>query len=280
MYPGSGPTLVRGANERRMAVNRKMWDEAVPLHLASPFYDVPGFLRGASTLLPFEVAGMGPVRGRSLLHLQCHIGLDTLSWARRGARVTGVDYSAPAIAAARRLARATRLPARFVRSDLYSVPRHLSERFDVVYTGKGALCWLPDLPRWAGVIARMLRPGGRLYYAEDHPYAEMLESEPTGFVVRAGYFRRRPLRYSVPETYATTAAHMRNATKYEWIHPVSEALRALRRAGLEVEEFTEYPFSLWPRYPRMRVDPEGHWRLPRAAGSFPLMYSVRARRHD
>lgn len=269
---------MRDPNDRRMAVNRRMWDEAAPLHVASSFYDVPGFLRGASTLLPLEVDAMGPVRDRSLLHLQCHIGLDTLSWARLGARVTGVDYSAPALIAARRLARAARLPARFVRSDVYSAPRRLPEPFDIVYTGKGALCWLPDLSRWAKGITRLLRPGGRLFFAEDHPYAEVLEPVGGGLRVRTGYFRRRPLRYSIPETYATSGARLRNATRYEWIHPVSEALRALRGAGLEVEEFTEYPFSHWRRYASMRVDREGRWRLPRREGSFPLMYSVLARR--
>jgi len=261
-----------------MAVSRRKWDESVALHVASASYDVPRFLRGASSLLRWEEEEVGDVRGQSLLHLQCHFGMDTLSWARRGARVTGVDYSAPAIEAARELCRRSGLPGRFVRSDIYSARRRLAGRFDVVYTGKGALCWLPDLRAWARVVAAYLPPGGRLFYLEDHPVAEIHEPDRrTGGLRRtASYFRRNPFRDDLAGTYAVASPRMRNTVSYSWLHPISEAVQALADAGLTIDSLTEFPYSYWRRYPAMHVDPRGFWHLDRDEGGLPLMYSLRA----
>ncbi len=271
---------MNGRERRRYRANHARWDESVAHHVASPDYDVPGFLRGADPLFPLEVDGMGPVRGRTLLHLQCHFGLDTLAWARRGARVVGLDYSAPAVAAARALAARAGLTARFVRSDVLDAPRRLGERFDLVYTGKGALCWLPDLEPWADAVARLLRPGGRLFYLEDHPIAE--DYEPTGrggrLVRRHDYFRSAPLRFDETDTYATRGARLRHTVGYCWLHPTSQAVTALAHAGLVIDEFREYPFSYWHRYPAMRRAADGYWHLPREGPPIPLTYSVRAHR--
>ena len=154
--------------------NRELWNAWTEIHEGSTFYDVEGFLAGRQTLLPIELEELGPdVReGTTLLHLQCHFGLDTLSWARRGARVTGVDFSDKAIALADRLAREVGLDeaCRFVQSDLYDLPAHLDERFDVVFTSWGVLMWLPDLTAWGRLIARYLRPGGIFYIVDFHPF--------------------------------------------------------------------------------------------------------------
>ncbi|MEE2971842.1 MAG: methyltransferase domain-containing protein, partial [Planctomycetota bacterium] len=154
--------------------NLACWDERVAIHLRSDFYDVPAFLSGRSTLREFETEEVGPVADRSLLHLQCHFGLDTLSWARLGARVTGLDFSPAAVAAARDLARQADIPASFVQGDVLQADRILGDRrFDIVYTGLGALCWLDDLRTWSDVASKLVRPGGFLYLAEFHPVTDM-----------------------------------------------------------------------------------------------------------
>jgi SAM-dependent methyltransferase len=262
-----------------MNVNRDKWDESVPLHVASPLYDVPAFLRGRTTLHPLEVEEMGPVRGRTLLHLQCHFGLDTLSWARRGATVTGVDFSLPAIRAARALARRSGTPARFVRSNVYDLPGTLGGSFDLVYTGKGATCWLPDIGRWARVVAAFLAPGGRLFLFEDHPVIEVFPngSQVTSLEAKVPYFTRGSIREEFDGTYATDVK-MKHRVSYSWIHPVGEVLTALATAGLVIESVREYPFSYWHRYAFMTEDRHGYWHLTRGEGLLPLAWSVTARR--
>jgi SAM-dependent methyltransferase len=261
-----------------MAVNRRMWDESVPLHVASRDYDVPRFKKGWIPLHPLELRTVDAVRGTSLLHLQCHFGMDTLSWARKGARVTGVDFSPPAIRAARQLAEEVGIDARFIESNVYDVGRRLRERFDVVYTGKGAICWLPDLKRWADTIARFLKPGGRFFYLEDHPMSEVFGNEPdaTGLVLTHEYFAAQALRDESEGTYAAPEARLKNALSYMWIHPISEALNALIAAGLRIEAMTEYPYTYWHKFPRMRRGRDGWWHLTEGEGSVPLMYSMLA----
>ncbi|MGI0156030.1 MAG: class I SAM-dependent methyltransferase, partial [Thermoplasmata archaeon] len=220
------------------------------------------------------------VRGRSLLHLQCHFGMDTLAWARRGARVTGVDYSTAAIAAARTLAHEVGVDARFVESNVYDARRRLRERFDLVYTGKGAMMWLPELPIWAERVAGFLNPGGRFYLIEDHPISDLFRPARGGkrLVLDQDYFRHRPLRFDGGGTYAARRAKMRNTVSFEWVHPVSDVINALIGAGLRIESVTEYPFTYWAKFPRMREDREGSWHLREREGSIPLMFSLRARK--
>jgi len=262
-----------------MGVNRRKWDESVPLHVASKEYDVPAFLRGRSTLQRLELQDVGPVRGKSLLHLQCHFGLDTLSWARRGARVTGVDFSLPAIKAARRLARELGVKAQFVQSNIYDLAEVFDRKFDIVYTGQGALCWLPDIEGWARVVSRFLKPGGRFYLLEDHPLADVFvnESATTRLELKVPYFGEQALREEYDGTYATTEK-MKNRVTYSWIHPVSEILTSLINHGLVIESVREYPFTFWKRFSFMTRDRQGWWHLKDHDGLVPLMWSVRARR--
>jgi SAM-dependent methyltransferase len=262
-----------------MTVSRQKWDEAVPLHVASELYDVPAFLRGRNPLDPLEIREMGPVRGRSLLHLQCHFGLDTLSWARLGATVTGVDYSLPAVRAARRVARQAGLAGRFVHSNIYDVPKVLHEEFDIVYTGKGAITWLPDLERWAEVIDRFLKPGGRFYLVEDHPLVEVFpnDGETRKIEPKLSYFEPAAVREEFDGTYATRAK-MRHRVSYSWFHTVSQILNALTRKGLRIQTVREYPFTYWKRWSWMTRDGRGYWHLPELDGALPLMWSVTARK--
>ena len=256
--------------------NRAMWDERVPIHVGGRFYDVDGFKAGGETLREFELAELGDVSGKDLLHLQCHFGKDTLSWARRGARVTGLDFSAPAIEAARRIAAEAGLEADFVAANVYDAVEALGGRsFDVAYTGLGALNWLPDLARWAEVVAALVRPGGVLYLSEFHPLSDILADDE--LVVAYPYFHREPLSWDEPGTYADLEATTSHNRSFEWIHPLSEAVTVLLDAGFTLELLHEHDYTLFPRWPFL--EQEGPiYRLPADRPALPLMYSLRARR--
>ncbi|WP_187437677.1 class I SAM-dependent methyltransferase [Actinomadura decatromicini] len=258
------------------AVNKALWDELVPIHVASDFYDVPGFKAGNQTLRDFELDEVGDVNGRSLVHLQCHFGLDTLSWARQGAEVTGLDFSGKAVEAARAVAEAAGLPARFVTSDVYDAAAALGETYDIVYTGLGALCWLPDLDRWADVVASLLRPGGFLYLAEFHPFADTLD-DAEGRTVVLDYFLDGPRIWDEPETgsYADPDTPVQNSRSVEFVHGLGEVVSALTGAGLRIEFLHEHDYTLWQRFAVL----ERHgtvYRLPEGHPRLPLMYSIRA----
>ncbi len=284
---GASPPPGRGASSGdRRAVNefveqnRRLWDAWTPHHVASAFYDVDGFVAGRETLGPIEIQGVGEVRGNALLHLQCHFGMDTLSWARRGARVTGADFSGEAIRAARRLAARVGLHATFVESDLYGLPDRLAGRFDVVFTSHGVLCWLPDLERWAGVIAHFLAPGGVFFIAEAHPMLTCLDDvDPApGLRARYPYFHGpAPLRDERDGSYAAPAAPVRSV-EHVWLHRMDEIVGSLLRAGLRIVAFEEHPYLSWAFFPWMVRRPAGGWELPPGVPSFPLMFSLKATR--
>jgi SAM-dependent methyltransferase len=256
----------------------------VPIHTGSDFYDVEGFKAGGSSLRPFEVEEMGPVEGKRLVHLQCHFGLDTLSWARRGAAVAGVDFSEPAVEAAQALADELALDARFVAGDAYEAPTALgNERFDIVYTGLGALNWLGDLDRWAAVVESLLEPGGFLYLAEFHPFGEVFGDEE--LTVKRSYFQDAAgERFEGPAgTYADMEAQTEHNATHEWTHPISQVLTAVLGAGLRIESFREHDFTLFEAWPMLERHPDeleigDVYRWPDGHPRLPLIYSLRARK--
>jgi SAM-dependent methyltransferase len=254
-----------------------MWDERVPIHMESAFYDVPGFKAGRSTLQPFEVEELGPVVNRELVHLQCHIGLDTLSWARLGARVTGLDFSPAATGAANELAREMGYPADFVCADVYEAPAALNRTFDVVYTGIGALIWLQDIRRWAGVVSALLRPGGHLYLVECHPLTDVFASET--LAVEHDYFHDpEGTVWDAPGTYADPNAATQANRSIEFRHPIADVLSALLAEGLELELFHEHAHTAFARWPFLVKAPDGTYRMPEGSPKLPLLYSLRARK--
>jgi len=258
------------------ALNWANWDDRVPVHLASLFYDLAGFRAGASTLRPFEVSEVGPVAERRLVHLQCHIGLDTLSWARRGALVSGLDFSAPAISAASSLAASLGLPAEFVVADVYdAVPAFGGRRFDVVYTGTGALVWLPDISRWARVVAGLLEPGGFLYLVEGHPFVQVLESGAAGLFVARDYFDAGPQVEDYPYTY-TDGPALSHSRQVEFQHRLGEIVTSLVQAGLRIEFLHEYDFESFGRFGSLLRREDGTYRFPPGQPRVPMMYSLRA----
>lgn len=270
-----------GSNGDHIRANQRLWEGWTELHVSSDFYDVEGFKSGRDTLDAVELEGVGDVQGKSLLHLQCHFGLDTLSWARRGARVTGVDFSEKAVAHARRLARELTIEARFLCADVTDTASVLDQlggdRFDVVFTSHGVLCWLPDLRPWARTIAGALKPGGTFFLADSHPFTSMFDDEMTEpeLRFRYEYFDRAALRWEERGSYAVPDADFEGVS-YSWQHPFEEIVGSLTEAGLHLTSLREYPYLFWRWFPWMVKDGDGRYRLPEGVPEIPLMFSLTA----
>ncbi len=277
--PGLPTTVatVEDERERGSAANLAWWQEAAGLHAVSDFYDLEGLRAGRDVMRPHEIVEIGEVSGRDLVHLQCHLGTDTLSWARRGARAVGLDFSPGAIEAATRLAADCGLPIEFVCSDVYDAPDSLGRhRFDVVYTGIGALNWLPDIEAWARVVDDLLRPGGLLYLSEIHPVVFGVDESGRTLahdIIGAGYEGT----VAPDGTYAVPEAEMSNRITYERAHAISDVVSAVLDAGLVVELLHEQEYTNAPWPWTVRGD-DGFFRLPEGWPRYPLTYSVRARR--
>jgi len=257
-----------------MEANRRLWDLWVDVHPRTAYYDLNGFRAGASTLRSPELGELGDVAGRAVLHLQCHFGLDTLSLARMGARVTGVDFSEPAVTLARSLAEEVGLEARFVQSDVYELTRVLHEQFDVVFTSYGALSWLPDIPEWGRVVARFLRPGGTFVIAENHPMAGCFREEDGRLDLSWSLFSAEPRELTTTRTYADLDRVHTPRPSYQWPWTVAGMASALIDAGLRVERLRELPLCSWRPFAQMTLDDEGWWRLP--GDPLPLLVVCRA----
>lgn len=264
--------------------NEALWAAWTRIHEHSEFYDLDGFRRGGIRLRGDEIAALGDVTGKTLLHLQCHFGIDTLSWARLGARVTGADFSGPAIELARRLAVEIGQPeARFVRSDLYDLPACLEGEFDIVYTSRGVLGWLPDIRRWARVVAHFVRPGGTFYINEIHPVVQAFENEGVGRgELRLAYpywEHQEPLTFEVQGSYADPTADAGDVVEHGWDHGLGEIVTALVEAGLRIESLVEHASLDWALDFLVQRPGEPGWCLPAdAGGELPLMFSLRATR--
>jgi SAM-dependent methyltransferase len=271
-----------GLDEPR-AANWQNWESRVPVHVASETYDVSGLLadpQRLSQVVAFDAPHLGDVTGLDVVHLQCHIGTDTLSLARLGARVTGLDFSPGALAVARDLAARAGAPITFVESELYGAPDALGrEQFDLVYTGIGALCWLPDVRRWAEVVAALLRPGGRLYLREGHPVLWATEElEPGRLELRYPYFETSEgTRFDEPKTY-TDGPDLAAPVTYQWNHGLGEIAQAVLDAGLTLTRIAEHAEVDWPAYPWFEPTGTGHWRMPGDRSIVPLEYTLEARR--
>ncbi|MEI8334439.1 MAG: class I SAM-dependent methyltransferase [Chloroflexota bacterium] len=271
-----------------LSVNRAWWDERAPLHAGpSSAYDLDAFRRHPDRLGAIERDEVGDVAGRTLLHLQCHIGTDTLSWATRGATVTGVDFSPPALEIARGLARDLGIDdrARFVESDVYRLPEVLEGEFDVVFASWGAINWLPDVERWFRVAAHFVAPGGFAYLADGHPTAWVFNddaSTPPDLRVTYPYFTTvEPIDYLGPEetgSYAVPEAPTAHNDTHEWAHPLGAVVQAAIDAGLTIELLHEHAAVPWRMFPFLVAGDDGLYRLPDGTPSFPLAFSLRARK--
>jgi SAM-dependent methyltransferase len=269
------------------AVNRANWDERTAIHLGpSSDYDLGPLRAGRGELDAIVRAELGPVAGLRVLHLQCHFGRDTLVLAQGGGTVVGLDFSAPAIAAARRLAAELGLSerARFVEADLYDAPQAIGEPggFDLVFVTWGAITWLPDIAGWATVVAGFLRPGGRLYLAEGHPAALVFDDAAAGIAAEkpgwfAPYFAREAIVMDDPTDYADPAARLRHARTHTWLHPLGDVLGALGGAGLALEWLREHPRVTWRMFRGLVRDADGLFTWPDRPW-LPLAFSLAARK--
>ncbi len=262
--------------------NRANWDERADVHIedTTGSYSIEPFLAGEDVLSPVEAAEIGDVAGLDLVHLQCHIGLDTLCLARRGARVTGLDFSENALRHAGALAARAGLEARFVLGDVYQAAERVGGTFDVVYTTWGTICWLPDIRRWGTTVAALLRPGGRLYFADTHPMIQPLEEVKGQLVPTFGYRTPTgvPLAFTANQTYTGDTRQFLNTENFEWVHPISDILMALIGAGLTVTRVAEHELLPWQMFPMMVKGADRMWRLPPGHPRLPLSISIDARK--
>ncbi|NHJ31881.1 MAG: class I SAM-dependent methyltransferase [Asgard group archaeon] len=262
--------------------NKELWDEFAKLHYETETdgYSVKSFLEGQSTLKPFELEEMGDVKGKTLLHLQCHFGLDTLSWAREGAIVTGIDISSEGIRLAKLLAKQANLDGKFVETNLYDLPEVLSGKFDIVYTSTGVLCWLNDLKEWGKIIASYLKPGGFFYIAEIHPFSIVFDNETKdikNLQVYYNYFHNpEPMEFTADGSYASDNAKIKPKKEYEWAHSMSDIVNSLIEAGLKIEFLNEYNFSVWNQFPFMERSEDGYYRLKNQKADIPLLFTLKA----
>jgi SAM-dependent methyltransferase len=252
----------------------------VPVHASSRDYDLSGLAADRDRLSPvvgYDAPWLGDLSGLDVLHLQCHIGHDTVSLARLGARVTGVDFSPSALAVARDLAVAAGVEARFIESELYATPEVLPERFDLVYTGVGALNWLPDIAGWARVVAAMLKPGGRLYVRDAHPMLYTLFDGIDDDVLRVSlpYFEG-PGQHWVSDVTYTDGPPIASPGAHEWNHGIGEIVQAVIDSGLTVTALREHTECEWRALKHLVEGPDGKFRLAEAPERLPLMFTLEA----
>ena len=261
--------------------NRESWNKRTAVHIDSEFYDLPSFKRGKSSLTKIELQELGDVKGKSLLHLQCHFGMDTMSWEREGAIVTGVDLSDAAISKAREIANELNMNATFICANVYDladsskVPplEGFREAFDIVFTSYGTIGWLPDLDKWAAIINHFLKPGGTFYIADFHPTLWMMDEQFEH--IKYDYFNTAVIAEVNSGTYTDRNAPIKN-DEYSWNHPFSEIFSALIKNNLTITQFNEFSYSPYNCFNNLEHGEDGMWRIKGMEGKLPMMYSIRA----
>lgn len=261
--------------------NKAAWNKRTAVHKDSTFYDLASFKNGTSSLTKIELEELGDVKGKRLLHLQCHFGMDSMSWAREGAMVTGVDLSDKAIDLAREIAAELNIPADFICANVYDlkdaskVPslEGSKEAFDIVFTSYGTIGWLPDLDIWADTISHFLRPGGTFYIADFHPVLWMMDENFTH--IKYDYFNTGTITEEISGTYTDRSAPIRS-TEHGWNHPFSEIFNALIKQGLVIQQFNEFPYSPYNCFNNMEQSADKMWRIKGMEEKMPMMYSIKA----
>ena len=262
-----------GEKNNYLAVNKESWNNKTDYHINSEFYDNENFIKGKSSLNDIELDLLGDVRGKSILHLQCHFGQDTISLSRLGANVLGIDLSDKAISRAKELAETTNSDASFLCSDVYNLPQHLEKQFDIVYTSYGVIGWLPDMDKWASVIAHFLKPGSKLIFVEFHPVVWMFDDDFKD--IGYSYFNTG----AITETYEGTYADQEAPLKQEyvmWNHGLGEVMNALLKNGLSIKTFNEYDYSPYPCFDHIDEFEPGKFRIKHLDNKIPIVYAIEA----
>ncbi|MBV6478737.1 MAG: hypothetical protein HGGPFJEG_01494 [Ignavibacteria bacterium] len=257
-------------------INKDYWNERVSIHKKSELYDLNNFKKGVNILHSLEKNELGDINGKSVLHLQCHFGMDSLSLEMLGADVTAVDFSEEAIKAATELRDELGMKTEFILSDIYNLPAKLDKNFDIVYTSYGVLSWLQDLNKWGQMISGFLKQGGFFYIVEVHPVSSIFENnhEKKSLSVRYPYFKKpEPLKFTESGTYADRNAHTVNNISYEWSHSLSDIFTSVLNSGLKIEFFHEFGFTVWEQFSGMKKSEDGYYRIDE---DIPLLFSLKA----
>jgi len=254
--------------------NREAWDAKTQVHVKSELYDVESFKKGRTTLREADLAEIGSLlKGRSVLHLQCHFGLDSLSIEREGASVTAVDFSREAIDTAEKLKEELNLKTRFICCNVYDLPQYLDEQFDIVFTTYGTIGWLPDLESWSKLVHRYLKPGGILYLAEFHPFLWTMTDDFQSFGHYPYFFEKKPFVEDEEGTYTDRSAPLKTRT-YSWNHHFGEVLGTLLERGLNLKSFNEYPYSPWDCFPDLEEIGYQRWVFKKWKNKIPYFYTI------
>lgn len=259
--------------ENYININKALWNDKVAHHVSSDFYNMEAFLAGKTSLNPVELELLGDVSGKRILHLQCHFGQDTLSLARMGAEVTGVDFSDTAIDYARKLAADSSLNATFICCDLYELPQHLAQQFDIVFTSYGTIGWLPDRDKWAAVVNRFLKPEGQFIFVDFHPVVWMMDDDFQNITYR--YFKDEPIVEVTEGTYADRNAPIAHES-VSWNFSLSEVMTALLKQGLNIKHFGEYDYSPYPCFKEVEEVEPGKFRVRHLGNKLPMLFSLLA----
>jgi SAM-dependent methyltransferase len=266
--------------------NKELWNKRTAAHKDSSFYDLEGFKKGENSLSPIELNEVGNVKGKSLLHLQCHFGMDTMSWSRLGAKCTGVDLSNDAIQLAKEINDELSLDAKFICCNLYDLHPQNTETskappleglgevsFDIIFTSYGTIGWLPDLDKWAQIISYYLKPGGLFYIADFHPVVWMFDDDFTH--IKYYYENRELIETEDYGTYTDRNVSIKGK-EYGWNHSISEILNALIKEGLEIKQFNEFNYSPYPNFANSTEGEKGKWYINGLEGKIPIVYSIKA----
>jgi len=265
-------------NKKAEIANQAFWDEIAPVHYKS--YDIEKLKQGKSLIDVIQKKEIGSVKDKSLLHLQCHIGTDSLSWVLEGAQVTGVDFSKESIKIANKLKKILGLKAQFIESNIYDLPNILKGKFDIVYTSQGVLTWLKDIKAWGKLISHYLKSGGIFYIMEIHPLVYIFDSDKHGELkIKFSYFPgEKPTLWDDSSPDYSDREYIPKNPTYDWTWPLGEILTSLIEAGLKIEFLHEYDKLFYKEFPDMVQDEEGWWYLPEYKGKIPLTFTLRAKK--
>jgi ubiquinone/menaquinone biosynthesis C-methylase UbiE len=254
-------------------INRKLWNQKTEIHYNSDFYDVDSFIKGKDSLNPIEIGLLGKIKGKKILHLQCHFGLDTISLSRHGALTAGIDFSENAIEKAKQLNELLETNARFIQSDVYQLPEILDEKFDIVFTSYGVIGWLPDMNKWAKIINQFLKPGGEFIMVEFHPIIWMFSYDFKQ--IEFNYMDSAPIIEELEGTYTDREAQIKEKS-VSWNHGLSTVLDSLIKTGLLITDFKEYNYSPYDCFEKtVKVD-EGKFKIKGLEDKIPMIYSLKA----
>ncbi len=260
--------------KKYIEINRSLWDGWTEINKNSALYDLKGFKAGKNKLKSIELEELTEVSGKTMLHLMCHFGLDTLSWARMGAKVTGIDFSPQAISLAKSLSEELSIPARFIETELYDLPQVLDEKFDIVFTSYGISAWIRDIEKWAGLAARYLKPGGVFYMVEFHPILGMFDDD--GEKLEYPYFRSpKPMKFADSGNYAEPDNDFKHDW-YEWFYSLGDVVTALISAGLKIEYLHEFSYSPTDCCTFFTEDKPGRYVIKKYPNLVPLVFSIKA----